>query len=617
MIKMPILLLAFCAVGFFRSSVLAQEDCSNYPFQDLEKILSSLPEDDALEGRMLTEFSNISMPTWSGREEFYRDLERRILGEFSETYVVFDGDRFVREIHLYLKKHPEAIDWVVDELLVALDRYPKFANMISDSLSLLRALYLDGDQVSRYDQIVNQWAEDRAIKTKPRLDEVKSEWLASFDEFLKNSFNARVFIPRGFLAALALILDAQFELIRGSDKEEEFTKHLKEGIKMTREAQSLVDRRLDEEPADDDESRLAPIEDFLADPSVSDDVKLRVADFLNRAQRNEIDEINDLEGRNYFQVLFELSEQSTQIFDTWGTLYYGKLLRSLLASVSLDEADKAFLESELQVNQDQLEVIYRRVFPSIAMKRQFSERMKSPDGPLRGEDFDRWSADLVEIYSSDLDETTRPHYMITWSMALAGLIDPKVPQWFVDDLRVLVDESENPFALPYFPVSGMNSFESVRGAAARGPMVHYLLYKKAEDLAEKERRRESLIQSLEKNFLDHLGSLLVRSRRSNHSGNHELKVYELPSEFPQDGLAPYYYYPTLPWVVEAIKDLERDEALSEGQQVRLKIIRERTLNSILSNLSEENRFRVPEDEPETHGYVHAFGALALWRLTKK
>lgn len=106
----------------------------------------------------------------------------------------------------------------------------------------------------------------------------------------------------------------------------------------------------------------------------------------------------------------------------------------------------------------------------------------------------------------------------------------------------------------------------------------------------------------------------MRVHRPNMVGNHELKNYELPPDFQQDSLAPYYYFPTVPWVAKAIESLEGDPEITEAQKLRLQNIRTWVKKSILAAMDPNGNFIPEGPDQSTVAYNNAFGALAFWKL---
>lgn len=147
-------------------------------------------------------------------------------------------------------------------------------------------------------------------------------------------------------------------------------------------------------------------------------------------------------------------------------------------------------------------------------------------------------------------------------------------------LRLLEEKliPQKPLQLHY--MFSVKSEASLRSSAARAVPFHLALYLKATDPQMKEVYRKNLQLAVE-NFVFQMSSLTGHlSRNMQHIGN--------------DGLAPYYFYPAVPYVAASIKLLRMREKKGAGDPLPQDIEKELS-SGILSLMGKDGLF-LPQGE---------------------
>lgn len=156
----------------------------------------------------------------------------------------------------------------------------------------------------------------------------------------------------------------------------------------------------------------------------------------------------------------------------------------------------------------------------------------------------------------------------------------------VNHMRDLLAMLDSPLLIPYSPM-GMKFLNEVapdepeaaepteRSAAARAIPFHLALYLRAGEGADKENDKKNLEIAID-NYLTHLPSLTSTVARN---GTHKGK----------DGLAPYYFYSTVPYAASALRILiSRAKTLEERTKLQGQL--DELESGLLSMLMEEGLF---------------------------
>lgn len=583
----------------------AQDPClQKRPFEEIDALLDSLGEKRSLS----TDFTGMKEPQWKNAEDF-----RAFVG--SQEFVL-EKPELAQFIYLHLRTHPENLKWIVDELLQLVDsRSQPSSRAAVDAISDLRALYLTSSERTFLDAALAQWIQGKSQLHAGEIEKLRAHLMDSAPHWIQLAQIEDEIGPSYVLARLSIVLSAQMEISKSQpDLRASLLAKFRESFQQIQKAGASIETAFLR--ADAREASIKQTIDRLTNlKEIPEADRDRALEFLKRVMRtNEVDwRLSTFD--NPFSVLFGMAElnghqrEGNLNKDAWGYLYYNPLLRQMLEWPEITEAERSFLTHQIELTSESLQVKYARL---LALEPKKDELLKDPTFPremMKNGIF----LELGDAYGAEEQDIG---YFITWTWALAALSDPEIPEWMIQSLRRLVDESANPFALPYMPIPRAIPL-SERDSAARAPMVHYALYVHAIDETDRKLRRENLLLSLERNFVSNLGSLLVRANRPNSGGNHELKEYGLPPTFQQDSLAPYYYFPTLPWIAQAIESLERDPKISDSQKLRLQSIREWVKKSTLAAMDPNGDFIPEGPDMSTLAYNNAFGALAFWKLFPK
>jgi len=133
-----------------------------------------------------------------------------------------------------------------------------------------------------------------------------------------------------------------------------------------------------------------------------------------------------------------------------------------------------------------------------------------------------------------------------------------------------------------------------RSAAGRAVVFQLALYQNAKGDAEKKARLDDLNAVLE-NHLKYSHALRVHALR-------ETKTY-LPAFYHMepDRLAPYYYYPTVPYATAAIQVRLQEKGISDEERAQLKHMRQRFQDNLFAMLKKDGLFRTEFTGLPNHG----------------
>jgi hypothetical protein len=141
------------------------------------------------------------------------------------------------------------------------------------------------------------------------------------------------------------------------------------------------------------------------------------------------------------------------------------------------------------------------------------------------------------------EDMRRNSFMTTYLFATSALSLPDEDGEVLKKLKTALANTKDPLDLPYSFLEKGDEGCSNRHSAARAVPFHLALYEKTKDADEKKQSEKNLIDSLE-NYLNHSVSLIAHiNRNATHLG--------------ADGIAPYYFYPSVPFATAALKILEK------------------------------------------------------------
>ncbi len=156
-----------------------------------------------------------------------------------------------------------------------------------------------------------------------------------------------------------------------------------------------------------------------------------------------------------------------------------------------------------------------------------------------------------------------------WGSALTALGKDASPK-SLEKLKKWTSSLTDPLAIPYGPNPPFR-FNTRAGSSARNVPVHLALMMSDPS----KERKETLVLALE-NWQKYSGLLVDTMIRTDQAGTHQ----------GYDGIAQYYFYPSLPYVTASIKKLLADKAISGEFRERLlgmkKDLRNR-LSALVSN----------------------------------
>lgn len=189
-------------------------------------------------------------------------------------------------------------------------------------------------------------------------------------------------------------------------------------------------------------------------------------------------------------------------------------------------------------------------------------------------------------------------------LSLGNQLDSSILDRFDD----WYNEFSDPLALPY--LAGEHSLpESRMASIARNIPIHLFAYLNKERLTSPEEKMKNLIDSLIF-FHENMGNLASEVPRN---GTH----------VPPNGLAPYYFYSSLPYVTASLKILEKSGALSEQQREQVAEIKA-DLRNQLPKLIDENGLRllqgtqnIESSYPSAEAYNYPLYGLSLIPLIEE
>jgi len=166
--------------------------------------------------------------------------------------------------------------------------------------------------------------------------------------------------------------------------------------------------------------------------------------------------------------------------------------------------------------------------------------------------------------------------------------------------EIPLDFQNRPLLLPYNPVkatalSRANITE--RSAIARSIPFYTSLYQHSRNAEEKARYRGVLLQALHKYFYQYFDDLSAHLQRK---GTHE----------GEDGLAPYYLYPSLFYTRYAFDELKQDSGLSAEERKKLERVQLEAQRRITGLLRDNGDFALTGDDKAQGraGYGGFYGA---------
>ncbi|MFN7684524.1 MAG: HEAT repeat domain-containing protein [Oligoflexia bacterium] len=211
--------------------------------------------------------------------------------------------------------------------------------------------------------------------------------------------------------------------------------------------------------------------------------------------------------------------------------------------------------------------------------------------------------DLGRMRTSGLGHSALSTY--SWSAAMVAL-HRVAPENSFKIFESWIDSHIDPLALRYVPES-MTFPENRKSSAARNVPAHLALYLRKRELS----RAQTLVDAIV-NWMNNAVELI---REIPRNGTHN----DL-----NDGIAPYYFYSSLPYLTSAIKLLERNPKLPEGSAATLASVKTR-LRAWLPKLMSGGTLRLIPGVPESSNnlyhsapsYTYPLYGLALLALVEK
>jgi HEAT repeat protein len=260
--------------------------------------------------------------------------------------------------------------------------------------------------------------------------------------------------------------------------------------------------------------------------------------------------------------------------------------------------------SALKIYKDQFDLMLLKEFISRgsefnlnASQKQELSRKVTETGKNLSRHFERW------------DGAGRDSAMNTYAQACSGIAgcgDAKIAKLteFQKALQELVDlATESPTELPY-SLKSRKDKDSRKGSSARAVPVNLLVYLKS---PKEKKSKENLLVAL-KNYNDHKETLV----------RHTL-FYQGSHNSSQDGVAPYYFYSTIPYAMSALRLLKEDLNLTREEEEKVKKLEE-SLKTLLVRLVDDSKsamqpmemlMKQKETYKDSPRYANALGGLAL------
>jgi len=230
-------------------------------------------------------------------------------------------------------------------------------------------------------------------------------------------------------------------------------------------------------------------------------------------------------------------------------------LSSQVNSVLKDRSGEGLSSAEELYTKQFLSLFLKEVkdnYPLDAKQRQVVESAltRSQQGLTR---------DLTVAGKKGRDENQFNSLMNTYGFSTSVLAATEVPSEAKTLLQAVADRSKNPLTTTYQPAYDTFTMTE-RGSASRNVTFHLARYQTDTEPALRSQHRENLVKSLE-NYVTHAPALLAHVNRNNtHLGN--------------EGLAPYYFYGSIPYATAALNVIAMDPAATPGQKARVEMLRQ-------------------------------------------
>ncbi len=166
--------------------------------------------------------------------------------------------------------------------------------------------------------------------------------------------------------------------------------------------------------------------------------------------------------------------------------------------------------------------------------------------------------------------------------------------------EIPIDLKNRPILLPYNPVKATaltQASTTERSAIARSIPFYTSLYQHSQNPEEKSRYRGILLQALNKYFYQYFDDLSAHlQRKGTHDG--------------EDGIAPYYLYPSLFYTRYAFEALEQDSELAHEERKKLENVKLEAQRRVTGLLRESGDFALTGDDKNqvSSGYGGFYGA---------
>ncbi len=292
------------------------------------------------------------------------------------------------------------------------------------------------------------------------------------------------------------------------------------------------------------------------------------------------------------EEVFESRRQIDQLTCQKDSAQLGQVLSAV------DHAYLAELDSNFEIPKSAMQ-LYSLMFRSLVTKRLLAQGpVTEQERKVLNEDYKKSQSVLNRFLERHADALTGVEGSLfnNYALAVGVLASESPPQSVIDAMNTIVKESKDPISIPYFPTFRSGNH---RDSAARSVVFHLALALKDEN---QERTSEHLahLSLALTNYVEHLPALTIQAQRPGaHAG--------------PDGLAPYYYYGTIPYLPEALHLLETKAKTPEAKQELTKA-RNSLVNSLKLLVAEKGEGYKPLALNSQGGVYYSNALLGLAQL---
>lgn len=217
---------------------------------------------------------------------------------------------------------------------------------------------------------------------------------------------------------------------------------------------------------------------------------------------------------------------------------------------------------------------------------------------------DKISADLGKFRTHDNVPGSAGSLLNTYELSVLALAVPrgKMPEQLHSVMRTA---AEHPLYIPY-NMNGSSGDNSPLGSAARAVPFHLALYQHAETGQEQAKALENVRQA----FL-------------NYAENRAYLIAAVKEEQTHNpafaSIAPYYFYPTVPYAAEAAALLQESKLLTKAQKDEVAKAQQLLCNDLIHQLESSGVFapQLGSGYENSPGYVNPLAGLALLSFLRK